>query len=139
MREIWDFADFEQPYASGVSRFEGGTPNFLGALSLERSIDLIERSGGTAAIAPHVLALTDALCDGLLRLGASVSSLRGERISSGIVSFTVPGRDSVELGRSLQERCGIVTTYRASGVRVAPHGYNTREEIERLLETVKGC
>jgi len=139
MREIWNFADFEQPYASDVSRFEGGTPNFLGALSLERSIDLIERSGGTAAIAPHVLALTDALCDGLLRLGASVSSLRGERISSGIVSFTVPGRDSVELGRSLQERCGIVTTYRASGVRVAPHGYNTREEIERLLETVKGC
>jgi cysteine desulfurase/selenocysteine lyase len=136
MHDMWDFARFDQPYVSDASRFEGGTPNFLGALSLATSIDLIERSGGTAAIAPHVLALTDTLCDGLHRLGAGVASRRGKGVSSGIVTFSVPGSDSVELGRALQERAGVVTTYRASGVRVAPHGYNTREEIERMLEAV---
>lgn len=135
MQDMWDFPHFDQPYVSDASRFEGGTPNFLGALSLATSIDLIERSGGGAAIAPHVLGLTDVLCDGLQRLGARIASLRGDGISSGIVSFSVPGCDSVELGRALADRA-IVTTYRASGVRVAPHGYNTREEIERLLEAV---
>jgi selenocysteine lyase/cysteine desulfurase len=136
MQDIWDFPRFDQPYTREASRFEGGTPNFLGALSLERSVDLIERCGGTAAIAPHVLTLTDALCEGLRRRGARVSSLRGDGVSSGIVSFSVPGCDSVELGRALAERDAIVTTYRASGVRVAPHGYNTLGEIDRLLDAV---
>ncbi|HZY98684.1 MAG TPA: aminotransferase class V-fold PLP-dependent enzyme [Candidatus Baltobacteraceae bacterium] len=136
MRDMWDFPHFDQPYVSDASRFEGGTPNFLGALSMVTSIDLIERSGGTAAIASHVLALTDALCDGLQRLGARVASLRGEGSSSGIVTFSIPGYDSVDLGRALLERAGIVTTHRASGVRVAPHGYNNLAEIGRLLETV---
>lgn len=136
MQNMWDFPHFDQPYAVDASRFEGGTPNFLGALSVASSIDLIERSGGTAAIAPHVVALTDTLCEGLHRLGASVASLRGPAISSGIVTFAVPGCDSVELGKALQERASIITTYRASGVRVAPHGYNSTEEIERLLEAV---
>jgi selenocysteine lyase/cysteine desulfurase len=136
MQDMWDFPRFDQPYAPDASRFEGGTPNFLGAVSLASSIDLIERSGGTAAIAPHVLALTDELCEGLHRLDARVASLRGPEISSGIVTFSVPGCDSVQLGKALQERADVITTYRASGVRVAPHGYNTTEEIERLLEAV---
>ena len=49
----------------------------------------------------------------------------------------MPGRDSVELGRALQ-RAGIVTTYRPTGVRVAPHGYNTAEEIDRLVDAACG-
>lgn len=138
MRDMWDFPHFDQPYIADASRFEGGTPNFLGALSLASSIDLIDRSG-TAAIAAHVIALTDTLCDGLQAMGARVASLRGEGTSSGIVTFSLPGRDGIELGRALQEGAGIVTTYRAAGVRVAPHGYNTREEIERLLETIRRC
>ena len=68
-------------------------------------------------------------------MDAQIAAPRGEGISSGIVTFTLPGRDPVELGRTLQ-REGIVTTYRASGIRVAPHGYNTLDEINRLLETL---
>jgi selenocysteine lyase/cysteine desulfurase len=136
MRDMWDFPNFDQPYVADASRFEGGTPNYLGALSFASSIELIERCGGTAAIAPYVLKLTDALCAGLQRLGARVASPRGIGISSSIVTFSMPGCDSVELGCALQERAAIVTTYRASGVRVAPHGYNTAAEIDRLLEAV---
>jgi selenocysteine lyase/cysteine desulfurase len=139
MRDMWEFARFDQPYVDDATRFEGGTPNFAGALSIVSAIDLIERSGGCAAIAPHVLSLTDRLCEGLRRAGARVESLRGDGISSGIVLFSVPGCDSVELGRTLAERDGIVTTYRSSGIRVAPHGYNTHEEIDRLLESLQRC
>lgn len=134
MDDMWDFHNYEQPYSDAALRFESGTPNFLGALSMAASIDLFERCG-TAAIASHVLDVTDRLYEGLLRAGASVSTLRGPGISSGIVTFAMPGCDSVDLGRALQ-RQGIVTTYRATGVRIAPHGYNTNEEIDRLLEAV---
>jgi selenocysteine lyase/cysteine desulfurase len=31
---------------------------------------------------------------------------------------------------------GIVTTYRNTGIRVAPHGYNTPAEIDALIDAV---
>lgn len=134
LADIWDFLNYEQPLVADASRFEGGTPNFVGALSLERSIDVIE-AAGPAAIARHVFALTDRLVEGLRECGANVRSLRDPSIASGIVSFTMPGVDPVALGRSMQSE-GVVTTWRASGIRVAPHGYNTPEEIDHLLRLV---
>jgi cysteine desulfurase / selenocysteine lyase len=134
VRDMWDFHNYDQDFTPEAMRFEGGTPNYLGALALASSVDLFVRSG-QAAIAAHVLALTDRLTDGLRRLGAELRTLRGEGVSSGIVTFWVPDVDSMELGRALQER-GIVTTYRPTGVRVSPHGYNTTEEIDQLLDLV---
>ncbi len=134
MEDMWDFHNYEQPYARGAARFECGTPNLLGTISLVSAIELFERSG-TEAVAAHVLALTDRLYEGLRQLGAQLSTARGEGISSGIVTFALPGIDSIELGRALEKE-NIVTTYRAGGVRVSPHGYNTAEEIDLLLESV---
>lgn len=134
--DMWDFLNYDQPYVDNASRFEGGTPNFVGALSLEYGIDAIERAG-PSRIAEHVLALTDHLVEGLHGLGAEVLTPRGEGISSGIVTFKMSGLDSVELGRTIQ-REGIITTWRSNGIRVAPHGYNTFDEIDRLLSVVKG-
>jgi cysteine desulfurase / selenocysteine lyase len=131
MSDIWAFLDYEQPFAANASRFEGGTPNFIGALSLDSSISVIE-AAGTRAIGAHVLELTDHLVEGLRAAGANVRSLRGPGVSSGIVTFSCPGIDPVVLGRALQSE-GVITTWRASGIRVAPHGYNTHDEIDSLL------
>ncbi len=65
-----------------------------------------------------------------------MSTRRGEGTSSGIVTFDLPGRDSIELGQAL-ERAGIVTTARGTGIRISPHGYNTAEEIDVVFETLK--
>jgi len=134
VRDMWDFHNYEQPFSNDAMRFESGTPNLIGALSLVGAIELFAQAG-QAAIASHVLHLTDRLCEGLARIGADLATLRGEGISSGIVTFTLPGCDSVALGRAL-EREGIVTTYRQSGIRVSPHGYNTTVEIDGVLEKV---
>jgi selenocysteine lyase/cysteine desulfurase len=135
VKDFWSFLEYDQPLVPGATRFEGGTPNFIGALSLAKSIEIMEEAG-TAGIARHVLALTDHLVDGLRSAGAEPASLRGEGCSSGIVLFRLPGADPVELGKSLQ-REGVVTTYRPNGIRVAPHGYNTFEEIDALVDGVK--
>lgn len=135
VENMWSFLEYDQPLASGATRFEGGTPNFIGALSLAESIGVIEQAG-PATIERHVLALTEHLADGLRSEGAELATLRGPSESSGIVTFRIPGADPVELGKALQ-RDGIVTTYRANGIRVAPHGYNTFEEIDALVDGVK--
>jgi selenocysteine lyase/cysteine desulfurase len=132
--DIWDFLDYEQPLAPDGSRFEGGTPNFHGAVAMSNSMDVIEE-GGLDRIAAHVLALTDRLVEGLHSLGAQISTLRGPGISSGVVTFSLPGVDSVELGRRLG-KAGIVTTFRPTGLRVSPHGHNPAAHIDALLDAL---
>ncbi|MFY9720324.1 MAG: aminotransferase class V-fold PLP-dependent enzyme, partial [Candidatus Cybelea sp.] len=134
LEDMWDFHNYDQPFTREALRFEGGTPNLLGTLSVVCSIDLFLRCGQDA-IAEHVLALTNRLCEGLVALGAELSTQRGESCSSGIVTFRLRGVDSVALGEEL-EREGIVTTYRTGGVRVSPHGYNTTGEIDAVLNAV---
>jgi cysteine desulfurase / selenocysteine lyase len=134
VRDMWDFHNHDQDFTPEAMRFEAGTPNYLGALVLASSVDLFERAG-QAAIAEHVLALTDRLVEGLERVRAEIRTLRGDGISSGIVTFRLPGVDSSQLGRALQQE-GVVTTYRESGIRVSPHGYNTIDEIDHLLDLV---
>jgi cysteine desulfurase/selenocysteine lyase len=133
--DMWSFRQYEQPPAADATRFEGGTPNFIGVLSLDESIAEIE-AAGTARISRHVLELTDRLVDGLRSAGASIASLRNGEERSGIVTFNLEGGDSIALGKALQ-REGVVTTYRQNGIRVAPHGYNTPEEMDRLVDLVR--
>jgi len=132
--DMWNFLDYEQPFVADATRFEGGTPNFIGALSLAESIAVIV-AAGTSRIGAHVLELTDRLVEGLNRAGAQVASVRSAAESSGIVTFAIPGVDSVVLGKHLQ-REGFITTYRPNGIRVAPHGYNAPEEIDALLDSL---
>lgn len=132
---IWDFLNYDQPLDSSASRFEGGTPIFIGALSMVESLAVIG-AAGTDRIAQHVLMLTDRLVEGLEGCGAEIASVRGPGESSGIVTFRLPGADPLALGKALQAQ-GIVTTYRNTGIRVAPHGYNTPEEIDALVDIVR--
>ncbi len=125
--DMWDFLAYEQPPSATIARFEGGTPNFIGALALATSCGVL-REARLATIAEHVLALTDDLVERLRACGARIYSSREQQTGSAIVTFALPGCDSLELGRRLQTQ-GYVTTHRASGIRVSPHGYTTHDEI----------
>ncbi len=129
--DMWNFLDYDQPWAADATRFEAGTPNFIGALSLAMSMGVLA-DAGTDRIGAHVLALTDQLVDGLRRKGALVDSPRGPGEGSGIVRFVPFGADPLELGKRLAQ-AGFVTTNRATGIRVSPHGYNTADEIDAFL------
>ncbi len=131
-RDMWNFLDYAQPPAPDASRYEGGTVNILGALSLATSIGVLA-SGGIERIGEHVLALTDRLEEGLRARGYSVVGDRtSDAVKSGIVTFTRAGADPVALGKRLGE-AKIVTTFRRGGVRVSPHGHNTADDIDALL------
>jgi selenocysteine lyase/cysteine desulfurase len=134
LADMWDFHNYEQPFSPQALRFEGGTPNLIGTLSLASAIDLFNQSG-VDRVARHVLGLTDRLYEGLRERGAVFSTERGEGCSSGIVTFGLPGCDSIALGQALEGE-GIITTYRTGGIRVSPHGYTTIEEIDEMVSAV---
>ena len=129
--DLWDFHNDTQGWIGDASRFEGGTPNFIGALSLATSLDLF-CNVGIARIERHVAGLRERLAEGVRALGATVLERPGSEGASGILTFSVAGRESIALGRALQ-REGFVTTWRANGIRVSPHGYNTLAEIDAFL------
>jgi cysteine desulfurase/selenocysteine lyase len=133
--DMWDFLDYEQPPVADASRYEGGTPNILGALSLATSADVLD-AAGVDRIGEHVIALTDRLVEGLRSRGWSIVGDRSQdEVKSGIVTFRRDGVDAIALGKRLAE-AKVVTTYRAGGVRVSPHGHNTAADIDAVLDAL---
>jgi cysteine desulfurase/selenocysteine lyase len=129
---ITNFLDYDQPLNASAARYEGGTPNLIGIAALVASLDVLDTAGAPSR-AKHIITLTDHLVEALERKNAHVLSLRGESISSGIVTFTLPNSDPLVLGKRLAE-AGIVVTARPIGIRVSPHAYSWLEEIDRLIE-----
>ncbi len=133
--DIWNFLDYEQPPAPDASRYEAGTPNLIGALSLVTSMDVLA-AAGPERIAAHVVALTDRLADGVQARGYELAGDRSRAdVKSGILRFRRAGLDHVALGARLAE-AGISVTARSSGIRVSPHGYTSADDIDALLDAL---
>jgi cysteine desulfurase/selenocysteine lyase len=91
-------------------------------------------STGVDAISQQVLALTDALVEGLTARGWEVRSPRGEPARcSGIVSAAPPTGSPDEAVAAL-EAAHVSVTPRGGAVRFSPHGWNTLDEVGSLLE-----
>jgi cysteine desulfurase / selenocysteine lyase len=116
-------------------RLEGGTLNTAGILGLGAGINLL-RDAGIDRIWSHVDALCDRLVGALTNAGAAILSDRSPAHRSAIVSFTVPGHGPAAVRDALVAE-GVVVSARAGGVRVAPHGYSTGDEIDRLVAVVR--
>ncbi len=134
-----DFSHVELNIRPAASRYEGGTQNMAGVLALGASLDLLARMGlGSqhSAVADRVLSITDYACEQLEALGARLLSPREPGHCSGIVVFDVPGQDPA----SLRLRCldaGVVLSCRGGGLRISPHGYANRADIDRLVDALK--
>ena len=116
-------------------RFEGGTYNMAGTAAFDASLQLIADTG-VSVIWSHVDRLCDHLVSELAEVdGARVLSDRSTDGRSGIVSITVDGVSPDDLAERLNAE-NFVCGSRGGGVRIAPHGYNTTDEIDELVELV---
>ena len=115
-------------------RYEPGTLNDAGLHGLGASLALLE-TAGVDAIWAHVDRLCLALIEGLEAAGAEVLTDRRDGGGSGIVTFRHPGMEPDRLADELVTRRFSVRA-RGGGVRAAPHGYNTFDEIEAFAAAV---
>jgi selenocysteine lyase/cysteine desulfurase len=131
-RQEWD--NLELVYDDSARRFEGGTPNSLALAGMGASIDLL-LAAGVDDVWGHVDALCGRLVESLDSVGATVLTRRDALHGSGIVTFEPFGADPANVVEALMAH-GIVCAARGGGVRVAPHGYNTAEEIDALVDAL---
>ena len=126
-----DFDRIELAPKPAAARYEGGTYNMPGLLALGASLELLA-AYPIEQIAARILAITDQLCERLMRAGATIASCREAEHASGIVSFELPGRDPALLRKQCRER-QVIVSCRAGRLRASPHAYANSDDIERLL------
>ena len=126
--------DYDLTYRDGAARFECGTLNTAGVYGLGAAIDLfLER--GPEKIESYLLGLSDYLAERLRSKGYDVISSRHPGEASAIVTCVHETHTAKSLYRLLRAE-NIITAPRAGRLRISPHFYNTREEIDALMEAL---
>ena len=84
------------------------------------------------AIWNNIQSVTDYLIARCEESGIQVYSSMVPSHRSGIVSIGWPKMDAIEIFKRLSE-AQIAVSLRAGAIRASPHGYNTNEDIDRLI------
>ena len=114
-------------------RFELITLPYQDFAGFNASLGLV-RDMGVERIQAHLRRLHQPVLDWAERSGARIVSPRGER-GSGILCLA-PGDVGAAFRRLKAAR--IICSLREGAIRLSPHGYNTLEEMERVVAVLDG-
>jgi cysteine desulfurase/selenocysteine lyase len=123
--------DYRWEFRRDARRFEVGTLPFDGFAGLAESVGLLLEVG-VERIESHVVDALAPLVEWLREVPEVeiLSSLEPARRSA-ILCFRVPNGEAVFASLAA---AGVTCALREGAIRVAPHLYNTRSEVERLVE-----
>ena len=124
-----------------AQRYEPGALNFPGIVGMKAAIELLLEAG-IDRIADRILFLRARLINGLEPVGYRLLGNAEPAIGSGIVTFSHPTRDLIEIFQRLtQERIFCSQRQDRQGthyLRFSPHFYNSEAEIDRVVEVATG-
>jgi kynureninase len=129
----FEFATGPVRHAPAPERFQSGTPNVPSLFSARAGYEIVAGIG-VEAIRARSLLLTRRLMDAARAAGVRVNTPDADHERGGSVIVDVPNGAAVadELIRR-----GVIVDHRpGAGIRMAPHFYNTEEEIDRAVETL---
>jgi len=116
--------------ANDATRFEWGTWAVIAVAGAKAALEFTLKYPPEER-EPIIEQLTEHLIDGLKRLGKRVTSPTQKERRSGIV--TVEVENAGRVAKKLQEQ-NVVVAPRVNTLRISPHFYNTKREIDTLLE-----
>jgi len=127
-----DFNDIytRKPMKTGANRFEEGTKNYIGIYGLRESLRIL-LDAGLSEVAARVRMLVQLLRQRLEEKGFEVMTPIDPQHSAGIIAASRPDLDMAALFARLKEQ-GFAISLRENHLRIAPHFYNTEDEIERF-------
>ncbi|WP_395741280.1 aminotransferase class V-fold PLP-dependent enzyme [Prosthecobacter sp.] len=132
----FDADRFENPrIKSGALSFSVGMPSFAALYALNASLRYLEQVGMVKIIA-HADPLVARVHAGLKELGITALSAEQPGCSSGIVAFTHANTTAINDALLAQN---IHVMHQVGRIRIAVHGYNTAEDIDKLLSTLRSA
>ena len=132
VRNAWDFFDYDQELQEDARRYENGTFNSIGISAYHGSLELFSDVGFDRA-AELVCANAAHTWQRARDLGFDIITPENADERAGIV--TLRHDRAEELQKVLHER-NIVVSARVGNIRIAPHLYNTPDEIDAALDAL---
>ncbi|HXY18904.1 MAG TPA: aminotransferase class V-fold PLP-dependent enzyme [Gemmatimonadales bacterium] len=132
MDDFGDLLSYDDHLVDDARRFETASPATQDQLGLTASIGLL-LDLGVEAIAAYLRWLGDPVLEWAAARGVPITSPTDPRHRSQIVCLAPP--DAREAHRRLRQ-AGVVSSLREGSIRLAPHCYNTVEEMERVVEVL---
>ena len=134
-----DFNDIytQKPMKPGASRFEEGTKNYIGIYGLCESLRILNQAG-RATVAERVRAHVRLLRRLLGQTGFETRTPDDPQRHAGVIDACKPGADMSALFARLKEQ-GFICSLRENRLRLAPHFYNTQDELERFCAVLRGA
>ena len=136
-QEIFETTDFWDIWSlrlsETASRFEVGTPSAVSFVGAAEAMKML-LNFGIENVERRVLELTDHLIERVKALGLRLQTPEEPQYRSGIVNFKI--EKPKEVVESLKQK-GIIVSARANGIRVSPHFYNTKTEINKLIDEIR--
>ncbi len=123
---------YEERLLDDARRFEVSSVATQDHLGLTTSIGLLLELG-VEVIARYLASLGQTVLDWAARRGVAVTSPTDDLHRSQIVCIAPP--DAKEAHRRLRQ-AGIVCSFREGAIRLAPHCYNTLEEMEKVVDVL---
>jgi len=123
-----------KPLKPGAARLESGTKNYLGICGLNASLALWDE-GGAAAMERRIRSLDARLRAGLEGAGFELVTPAEPERSGCMVTGCKPDACSLRIHAWLAE-AKMVCAVRENLLRIAPHCYNTEDEVDRFLERI---
>jgi len=124
--------DAESKLKADASRFRLGSISDTGISAMEKSIDLILETG-IENIQTYVLNLTEYAAKRLKKKGYTIISNLNPENMSGILSFD--GKNIKDKYEELINK-NIIVSFRKKWIRISPHFYNNKEDIDKLIEVL---
>ncbi len=130
-----NYQDFDQGWNKGTLAWESGTGPAALVYGLKASLELLTALGVPQSMR-YLKALTDHVCEGLQGKSYEVVSSRQPGEKSQIVCIRhTGGMSAMDLYVHLKKE-NIITAPRGDRLRIAPHVYNTIEEIDHLIDAL---
>ena len=125
---------YEPGWVEGARRFEVATQPFHDYAAFAESLALL-READPVRIRQHLLALLTPLEGWLRERGVAVAGGTAPERRSGILAFRPA--DPAAAHRALAE-AGVGCVLREGAVRLSPHLYNQPDDMERVMDVLKG-
>ena len=119
-------------YADGARRFDTGTPPYINAAAAGAGMQMLNRMG-VEQVEAHIENLSRVAIETAANLGLPIASPRDPRRKGSNTAIRV--NDSAAVERRMAE-AGFIVSARGPLIRVAPHFYNTEEEVAGAMRAL---